>query len=260
MADGPVRVELRERVGRIVLSRPDRLNALTLEVQQAILDAAGELSAEPDVRVVVVGGDGGTFTSGADLGLLAGFHGAGAVERDDADLGRRMIDAVAAIPAVTIARIEGHCVGGGVVLAAACDLRYAADDTYFSIPEVDLGIPLGWGGVPRMVRAIGAARTLELVGTCRSFSAADAFEWGFLTAAVARRDLGGVVDGVAGVLAAKPEYALRQVTRTVRDAAESMAPAMGMTGDADLLLGAIGNEESAAAARSYLERFGRARD
>ena len=68
--------------------------------------------------------------------------------------------------ALTIARIQGWCVGGGLVLAAACDLRLAADTARFSIPEVDLGIPLAWGGIPRLVREIGPALTKELVLTC----------------------------------------------------------------------------------------------
>ena len=70
-----------------------------------------------------------------------------------------MAEALTATQAVTIAAIHGHCVGGGVVLAAACDLRVVAEDVRFVIPEVDLGIPLAWGGIPRLVREIGPAAT-----------------------------------------------------------------------------------------------------
>lgn len=254
MTDG-IRVEREGPVARIVFQRPDRLNALTLDVQAGVVAAATELGDDSDLRVVVLQGDGGTFTAGADLGLLQGLHAGDAIDPAHADLGRRMIDAVEAIPVVTLAQIEGHCVGGGVVLAAACNLRVAAADTFFSIPEVDLGIPLAWGAVPRLVREIGPARTLELVGTCRPFSADEALAMGFVNRVVPRRELHDAVDELVAVLVAKPDYALKAVTKSVRAAAESVAAATGMTGDADLLLGAAGDEEGARAAKQYIARI-----
>lgn len=256
MTDG-IRIEREAPIARIVFQRPDRLNALTLDVQQGVVDAATQLAGAPELRVVVVKGDGGTFTAGADLGMLQELHAAGDIDPAHADLGRRMIDAVESIPAVTIAQIEGHCVGGGVVLAAACNLRIAAVDTYFSIPEVDLGIPLAWGAVPRLVREIGPARTLELVGTCRPFSADEAQAIGFVNRVVPRSGLSDAVDELAAALAAKPDYALKTVTRTVRDAAEAVAPALGMTGDAELLMKAADDEEGARAAQAYIARLRR---
>lgn len=256
MTDG-IRTERDGPVAHIVFQRPDRLNALTLQVQEDVITTATELAGDPTLRVVVVRGDGGTFTAGADLGMLRELHAAGDADPAHADLGRRMVDAVEAIPAVTIARLEGHCVGGGVVLAAACNLRVAATDTYFSIPEVDLGIPLAWGAVPRLVREIGPARTLELIGTCRPFTADEAHAMGFVNRVVPREDLSDAVDGLVAVLVAKPDYALKTVTKTVRAAAEALAAATGRTADADLLLGAAGDEEGARAAQAYIARLER---
>ena len=258
MTDESLRLERSGPVARLIFQRPERLNALTLDVQAAVIDAAGVLAGDDSLRVVIVGGDGGTFTAGADLGMLEKLHD-GDIDPDHADIGRRMIDAVEAIGAVTIARIVGHCVGGGVVLAAACDLRFAAEDTYFSIPEVDLGIPLAWGAVPRLVRAIGPARTLELVATCRPFTAQEGAAMGFLNRVVARADLARIVEETADLLAAKPDYALKSVTKSVRRAAESLAPATGMISDADMVLAASKDEEGAAAALAYIERFRRIR-
>lgn len=260
MTDRGIRVERDGPIARVVFSRPERLNILTVDVQRAVLDAAIDLAADGDLRVVILAGDGGTFTAGADLGLLEELHRGGEIDHEVADLGRRMVDAVESIPAVTIARVEGHCVGGGVVLAAACDLRIAADDTYFAIPEVDLGIPLAWGAVPRMVREIGAARALELIATCRSFTPSEALAMGFVNRVVPRRELAGAVEELAMSLAAKPSYALKAVTQSVRAAAEAMAPALGMESDADLLVGAAGDDEGAAAAQAYLARLRRIRE
>ncbi len=160
--------------GALTLNRPDKLNPLSSTTLAEIAEAARWFDRHPAIKVVVVSGNGRSFSAGADLGAFdAGASPASTdrTPRDNADLGRLMADAVEAMSAVTVARIHGHCIGGGVVLAAACDLRVAASDAYFSIPEVDLGIPLAWGGIPRLVREIGPALTKELVMTCRPFTA-----------------------------------------------------------------------------------------
>ena len=159
--DGPI--------GRLWLNRPQRLNALSLETLTELAAAARWFDEQEAVRVVVVGGHGRAFSAGADLD---GFPvAADARVRQAADAGRLMAEALEAMRAVTVAAIQGWCVGGGLVLAAACDLRVATDTARFSIPEIDLGIPLAWGGIPRLVREIGPALTKELVITCREFYA-----------------------------------------------------------------------------------------
>ena len=166
--------------GDITLNRPAKLNPLSTTTLNELVSAARYLDTMAEVKVVVVAGNGRAFSAGADLASFTAAESSAAVARDAADAGRRMAEAIEAMRAVTVARIHGHCVGGGVVLASACDLRIAADDTRFSIPEVDLGIPLAWGGIPRLVREIGPARTKELVMTCRPFGAAEALAAGFL--------------------------------------------------------------------------------
>ena len=94
------------------------------------------------------------FSAGFDL---REFNNPNQDGRNGAALGKQMADAIENMKAVAVAAVHGHCVGGGVVLVAACDLRVAATNTIFSIPEVDLGIPLAWGGIPRLVREIGPA-------------------------------------------------------------------------------------------------------
>src|SRR5579862_2465680 len=162
-------------VARITLARPERLNALNPQALAELVTAADQIAAVDGLKVVVVDGTGRAFCAGYDLDAVDGAPDARRV-----DLGRQMAEAISAIPALTIAAIHGHCVGGGLVLAAACDLRVAADTTRFAIPEVDLGIPLAWGGIPRLVRELGPALTKELVLTCRPFSAAEAQAAGFL--------------------------------------------------------------------------------
>ncbi len=174
---GTLRVEIdptsEGRIGRLTLDQPAKLNPLGSTALREIAEAAAWFDST-DASVVIVTGEGRAFSSGFDLREFADPDSATSNPRDSADLGRRMAEALDRMAALTIAAIKGPCVGGGVVLAAACDLRIAADDTVFSIPEVDLGIPLAWGGIPRLVREIGPAMTRELVLTCRPFDADEA--------------------------------------------------------------------------------------
>ena len=179
-------------VGRLWLNRPERLNALSTAVLRELAEAARWFDGQEEVRVVVVGGRGRAFSAGADLDGFPAMGDTGV--RDAADAGRIMADALEGMRAVAVARIQGWCVGGGLVLAAACDLRVAADTARFSIPEVDLGIPLAWGGIPRLVREIGPALTRELVITCREFDAAEARDCGFLNRVVAEDALDAEVE------------------------------------------------------------------
>src|SRR3954469_15726975 len=120
-----LRVTAEGAVGSIVLDRPAKLNAMSRAMLQELVDAAGWFDAQREVKVVVVRGEGRAFSAGADLNAMGGDDGSG---RAGVDLGRRMAEAVAEMRAMTIAAIHGHCVGGALVLATACDLRVAADD------------------------------------------------------------------------------------------------------------------------------------
>ena len=176
-------VSVDDTIGHIQLNRPAQLNPLSTICLRELVAAADWFDTRDEVRVVIVHGAGRAFSAGADLASFG--DPAGTLPRDAADAGREMAEAIEAMQAVTIAAVHGHCVGGGVVLAAACDLRIAAESTRFSIPEVDLGIPLAWGGIQRLVREIGPAATRELVLTCRPFSAAEAKALGMLNTVAA---------------------------------------------------------------------------
>ena len=180
--------------GTIALNRPDKLNPLSTETLRELADAALWFDERPDVKVVVLSGSGRAFSSGADISVFAGADPGVPARREAADAGRLMAEAIESMRAITIARIQGHCVGGALVLVAACDLRVAADTTRFSIPEVDLGIPLAWGGIPRLVREIGPAMTKELVLTCRPFTAEEARALGFVNRVVGEQHLDEAVE------------------------------------------------------------------
>ena len=243
--------------GDITLNRPAKLNPLSTTTLNELVSAARYLDTLAEVKVVVVAGSGRAFSAGADLASFTAAESSAAVARDAADAGRRMAEAIEAMRAVTVAKIHGHCVGGGVVLASACDLRIAADDTRFSIPEVDLGIPLAWGGIPRLVREIGPARTKELVMTCRPFGAAEALAAGFLNRTVPASDLAAAVDELVGRLTGKSALTLTATKRHTNAVTESMVGTVRAWNDADSLVTALRDPESRAAGAAYLAGLGR---
>jgi enoyl-CoA hydratase/carnithine racemase len=243
--------------GAIELNRPEKLNPLSTETLRELAAAAHWFDERPEVKVVVVSGKGRAFSAGADLSAFAGADPGVASLRDAADAGRLMAEAIESMRAITVARIRGHCVGGGLVLAAACDLRVAASTTRFSIPEVDLGIPLAWGGIPRLVREIGPAMTKELVLTCRPFTAEEAKALGFLNRVVGEQELEEAVDELAAQLEQKSSLTLTATKRGVNAASSAMASTAGAWSDADSLLTALGDPESRRAAEHYLGRLNR---
>ncbi|MBS35467.1 MAG: enoyl-CoA hydratase [Thiotrichales bacterium] len=242
-------------IGHLMLNNPKKLNPLSPTTLQAIAEAANWFDEQADVKVVIVGGHGRAFSAGADL---SGFKNVDlSTRRGFADHGRRMAEALETMRPLAIARLQGWCVGGGLVVAAACDLRVAADTARFSIPEVDLGIGLAWGGIPRLVREIGPAMTKELVLTCREFSPAEAKACGFLNRVVDESELEACVDELARSLAGKAGYPLTITKRHVNAVTAQAFGTVRAWSDADALLTAFVDPECDEVRKAYLQSRGR---
>jgi enoyl-CoA hydratase/carnithine racemase len=246
-------------LGYITLNRPAQLNALSRQMLQELARAARWFDSQREVKVVIIKGLGRAFSAGADLANWTGdgSQNTGLSTHEAADLGRQMAEAIEAMRAVTIAQVQGHCVGGGVVLVAACDLRVAAANANFFIPEVDLGIPLAWGGIPRLVREIGAARTKELVLTCRPFSPAEGLAMGFLNRVVPPDQLEQNCEELAALLVGKSALTLTVTKRHVNAVVEGMVQTARSFADADALTAARQDPESLEVAAGYLRKIGK---
>jgi len=255
-----LRVEVDGGLGRITLDRPERLNALSPATLHELREAAHWFDARPEVRVVVLCGEGRAFTAGADLTDPPGASASPESglpwheRREAGQIGLRTIDALEGMRAVTVAQLHGYVIGGGVLLAAACDMRVAADDTVFSIPEVDIGIPLAWGGIPRLVREIGPALTKELVITCRRFSAEEARSFGFLNRVVPAAQLESEVKALVDSVLDKPSVPVTITKEHVNSVARSMAAGSTSFSDGDALMGVLTDPEYRKAAKRYKDR------
>ncbi len=234
-----IEVKKADGLARICLNRPERLNALSPELLRDLISACDALAPESSIRVVVVEGTGLNFSAGADLPEFSAELLAFPVPT--ADLGRVATEAVAALPQITMAIIRGHCVGGAVVLAAACDLRVCSDDSQFSIPELDLGIPLAWGGMARLVYLVGETVAADLVLSCRGFGAEEALRNGFVSRVFADEDLDREANALAMSIASRarvPLSATKQQLQAIR------AGTFDATRDAAVLLESLADPEA----------------
>lgn len=259
-----IKVEVDGVLGRLTLNRPERLNAIGATMLQELAEAAQWFDKHRELRAVIMSGAGRAFSAGADLkdspaaAASARTGQSWLYRREVGQYGLRAADAIEQMHAVTIAQVHGYAVGGGLVLMAVCDLRVAAEDAVFFIPEVDLGIPLAWAGIPRLVREIGPAMTKELVMTCRRFTPQEAKAIGFVNRVVPAAQLQSEVEHLAQELIAKPSVPVAITKEHVNSVARTMGAGMTGFADGDVLLGAIDDEESRAAARVYMEKaFGR---
>ncbi len=245
-------VEAEGAIGTMTLNRPDALNAFNRELMEDIIAATRWFNDRPEVKVVVVRGSGSSFCAGFDLQYFSSLASPEAV-RDVVALGRPLADAVARMRATTIASVHGHCVGGGVVLAAACDFRYASADALFHLPETALGIPLAWGGIPWLVREMGPLRAAEFVLLCERLSAQRVESLGLLNAVLGSKDqLDEHVSRIADTLAQRSRLVLETTKQQIHAAREELAANHYSFCDAHILHSAFTDEESSECRSSYL--------
>jgi enoyl-CoA hydratase len=203
-------------VGRVVVSNPDKYNAMTTDMWRALPERIAELDADPAVHVIVLTGDGDkAFVSGADISQFES-------QRTEAAAQERYNDAVDAAYMApvragkpVIAAIRGICMGGGLGLAAACDIRLCADDARFRMPAARLGLGYKQAGVQRFISLIGVQNTYDVFFSARIFDAAEALRMGFVSRVVAPDALDGAVTALADMIGENAPLTTRAVKLTV---------------------------------------------
>jgi enoyl-CoA hydratase/carnithine racemase len=220
--DGPV--------ATVTLNRPEHRNSLSDGMLGELIEALTALRDDARARVVVVTGAPPVFSAGAHFPARRGMS---AEERRQIFLStpnqfRRLFERVTTLlenlEQVTIAMVNGHAIGGGFGLTLACDFRWAAADAMFSIPEVDLGVPLGVASTTRFVRLVGPARAKEIIMECRRYTAAEAQAMGLVHRVVPGEQLAAAVQEYAETLAAKPFAPLAQVKARINAIARTGIP------------------------------------
>jgi enoyl-CoA hydratase/carnithine racemase len=245
------------RVALVRLDRGDKLNALSPEVMRQLRAAA--LSFEDDVvtSVVILTGKAHVFSAGFDLKDSEGRarKDMGLGERRAAlRVGPRMCRAWWDMEQVTIAAIEGPCIGGGVALVASLDFRYCGTSAHFRIPEVALGMNMSWGSLPRLLALMGPARTKQAVIFANDrISSAEAREWGLVEKVAADGQALAEAMAFAERIAALPPLPVTMTKTSINRLAGSLDDlAAHMDGDQFAL--ASSSEDHAEGVAAFLER------
>ncbi|MGW5133735.1 enoyl-CoA hydratase/isomerase family protein [Streptomyces sp. NPDC004135] len=214
-----------ESVATVVISHPEKRNAMTAAMWRALPPLLGELADDPAVRVLVLTGEGGTFCAGADISTLRGSP------QEAQRLAVRAEEALAAFPKPTLAAIGGHCVGGGAQLAAACDLRFAEEGALFGVTPAKLGIVYPSSSTRRLVSLVGPATAKYLLFSGELIDAERALRTGLVDEVLPAGGLGKRVAEFARVLvsrsqltqAAAKEFADGRTDRDAHWAAQARA-------------------------------------
>jgi enoyl-CoA hydratase len=218
MADRELIVERDDKLLTVTLNRTANRNTLSLGLLEELESLAVEIRRDAAVRAVILGGAGDNFSAGLDLKdpALHAFLGAPAARRRElALLGQRMCQAWEDIEAVTIAAIEGFCVGGAVSLALACDFRIIGKSGFMRVPEIELGMNYSWGSIPRLIHLIGPARTKLMVLTAERVDADQGLAWGLVEEVVADGSARAAAGDLADRILAKPQMAVTMTKQAV---------------------------------------------
>jgi enoyl-CoA hydratase/carnithine racemase len=215
-----VRAERVGAVGWVVLNRPGQINAINDQVRQGVPAALAAFDADPEVRVIVIRGEGPRgFCAGADIKERRGAETSVQVRRRMER--SRWIEALDRVEKPVIAAIHGFCMGGGLELALACDIRFASPDAVLALPETGLGLIPGGGGTQRLPRVVGPGRALDILLTGSRWSAGEAQAIGLVTRiASSTETLITEVQALGEQIAAKPPVATVYAKQAARAAVE----------------------------------------
>jgi enoyl-CoA hydratase/carnithine racemase len=221
----------------ITLDRTDKLNALDITTHDEMQAVCADLETDHGARVVILTGAGRAFSAGAELTSRRPEPPVNDIDRRArVHLGGRTCEMIERLPQVTIGVANGLAIGGGVVLLSCCDLRLAASSAWFSIPEVELDVPMTWQALPRLMRELGPARTKELAMACERFTAQQAETWGFVNHVHPDDELPGAVRALVERLLSMDPLTLASTKTACAALANLMVPREVTWSDAELML------------------------
>jgi len=225
-------------IGIVALNRPEKFNALDIPMLRALEAALDEAELAADVRVVLVRGEGKGFCAGGDIAAWAAMSAADFQHRW-VRYGHRVFDRLARLRQPTVAVLSGHALGGGLELAAACDLRVAERQIKLGFPETSIGVVPGWSGTQRAVRRFGAQAVRRMALGGEVFTASEALALGIVDrvvdtgAALAEAKAWGEKIAARGPLATESAKLMIAVAEGEETASSTEALASGFIASTD---------------------------
>jgi enoyl-CoA hydratase len=239
-------------VARVTVNPPHKLNALDHDTIAALHRAIDELSADDGVGAIIVTGAGEkAFVAGADIGGLVGQGVIGG--KRNAQHGQALTRAIETSPKPVLAAINGFALGGGLELALACDMRFAADTAKLGLPEVSLGIIPGYGGTQRLPRLVGLGDALRLILTGDHVPADEALRIGLVQAVFPAAELLDRVGEIARRIVSRGAHAVALAKQAARRGAQ-LPLAEGLELEADLFGAISSTDEMEEGLQAFLEK------
>lgn len=248
-----IRLDISAPLAEIVLNKPERRNALSVDMWAAIPELVAEANASPDVKLILIhGGDAGAFAAGADISEFETIY---ATTESAKASGQRIADALDAIEnsdKPVIAAIEGACVGGGVSLAMAADLRVAGSGAKFGVTPGKLGLVYPAGDTRRLIAAVGPGATKDILFTGRIFTSEEAKSLGLIDRFVEAGTALEAARAWARDIAAISQWSVRATKRMIRGLQNGWSDE---TEEAEkLFLNGFSNEDFQEGYRAFLEK------
>lgn len=248
MAD-EILVKTDGHVGVVTLNRPDKLNALSLELMKQLVEALERFDQDDAVHVILLHGNDRAFAAGADIGDMA--------EADPVEQYKRnqfaRWDRIRRISTPIVAAVSGFALGGGCELAMLCDIIIASETSQFGQPEINIGVMPGAGGTQRLTRAVGKATAMDVILTGRFLTAAEALRAGLVSRVVPPEHYLTEAMRVAQELARKPPIALRLAKEAVLKAFE-MTLGEGLEHERKLFYLLFATQDQKEGMRAFLEK------
>ena len=208
-------------VGHLVFNNPAKLNAVSLDMWDAFVGLLKDYENDPQVRCVVVSGAGGkAFVSGADISKFESERANAEAQARYDSISRQGYEGLYNFPKPTIAKITGYCIGGGMNLAACCDLRYCNDSARFGVPAAKLGLGYGFLRIERLSRIIGLSRAMEFLFTAKQYSAEEAYEMGLVNGVAPDAELDSMVANITGAIAQNAPLTIALAKAAAREIAK----------------------------------------
>lgn len=252
------KVQKRESIGFLRLNNPEGLNVLSIKVMKELIDAARWFDQQMEIKVVIISGEGRAFSAGVDIKDIPKDASQKETQmdlRDTSQVGYGMIESISNMRAITVAQVQGFAIGGAFLLMLSCDFRIAEENAFFSIPELDIGLPLTFGGIPKLVAEIGPVKTKELVMTCRRIKPQEAKSLGLINQIVKQDELEDHCLKLAKELAAKPALPLAMTKKQVNTVTKNIEAGYNASAEGEMLLKSLMDSESQRAAQAYHKKI-----
>lgn len=247
-----LKAEKCDRVGRVTIDRPKKLNALNIKTVIELIEAFELMKGDDEVGVVILAGAGGkAFAAGADINELLQLDTISGNEFSDR--GHKLCDLIENLGKPVIAAVNGFALGGGCELAMACTLRIASEKARLGQPEVNLGTIPGYGGTQRLSRLVPRGIAMELILSGRIITADEALDLGLVNKVVPDEELESAVDEMAKLLLSKPPFAIKACMEAVLHGTECSFEE-GCRLEASLFALTCGTEDMKEGMKAFLEK------